>query len=70
MRHNQKTTLFESSHANEVAERGQYGFGAGRRMCPGMHVAEATLLRAIMGILWGFDIQRPRMRTGGRLTLY
>ena len=58
-RQNQKTTLFESAHSNDVNERGQYTFGAGRRMCPGMHVAENTLLLAITRILWAFEISRP-----------
>ncbi|KAH6668276.1 putative cytochrome P450 oxidoreductase [Halenospora varia] len=58
-RHNQKTTLFESAHSNDVKERGQYTFGAGRRMCPGMHVAETTLLHAMTRILWAFEISRP-----------
>lgn len=64
MRHNQTSTIFESSHTSEVPERGQYTFGAGRRICPGMHVAENTLLFAMTRILWAFDIQYAKDENG------
>lgn len=34
-----------------------YGYGAGRRICPGMHLAERTQWRAIAKLLWAFDIE-------------
>jgi cytochrome P450 len=37
--------------------RDHYGYGAGRRICPGMHLAERTQWRAIAKILWAFDIE-------------
>ncbi|KAH8654828.1 cytochrome P450 [Ilyonectria robusta] len=36
-----------------------YGYGAGRRICPGMHLAERTQWRAIAKLLWAFDIELP-----------
>ncbi|EFX05735.1 cytochrome p450 monooxygenase [Grosmannia clavigera kw1407] len=39
--------------------RDHYGYGAGRRICPGMHLAERVQWRAIAKILWAFDIVMP-----------
>ncbi|KAL4810589.1 cytochrome P450 [Aspergillus unguis] len=36
-----------------------YGYGAGRRICPGMHLAERTQWRAIAKLLWAFNIELP-----------
>ncbi|KIV77917.1 hypothetical protein PV11_09689 [Exophiala sideris] len=33
-----------------------YGYGVGRRECPGKHVAESSLFIVISRILWAFDI--------------
>ncbi|OQU97105.1 hypothetical protein CLAIMM_03094 isoform 2 [Cladophialophora immunda] len=33
-----------------------YGFGAGRRECPGKHVADASLFIVISRLLWAFNI--------------
>ncbi|CAG8422833.1 unnamed protein product [Penicillium salamii] len=37
--------------------RQTYGFGAGRRICPGSHLAENSLSINIAKILWAFDIR-------------
>ncbi|KAH7408956.1 cytochrome P450 [Cadophora sp. MPI-SDFR-AT-0126] len=34
-----------------------YGFGAGRRECPGKHVADASLFIVLSRLLWAFDIE-------------
>ncbi|KAI0445797.1 cytochrome P450 [Xylaria telfairii] len=36
-----------------------YDFGAGRRICPGMHLAKLTLLLGMAKILWAFEIVPP-----------
>lgn len=41
----------EANHAGT-----HYAFGAGRRECPGRHVADASLYIVISRILWAFDI--------------
>ncbi|EXJ84068.1 hypothetical protein A1O3_04735 [Capronia epimyces CBS 606.96] len=33
-----------------------YGYGSGRRMCPGIHLAERTQWRIAAKLLWAFDI--------------
>ncbi|KAJ5851257.1 uncharacterized protein N7529_010642 [Penicillium soppii] len=37
--------------------RQTYGFGAGRRICPGSHLAENSLSINVAKILWAFDIR-------------
>lgn len=36
--------------------RDHYGYGAGRRICPGMHLAERNLFLVISKIIWAFHI--------------
>jgi cytochrome P450 len=35
-----------------------YGFGIGRRECPGKHVADSSLYIEISRLLWAFDIRQ------------
>ena len=44
--------------------RPHFTFGAGRRVCPGVHVAERGLFLAIARLLWGFEFHRVRDSTG------
>ncbi|XP_014551819.1 hypothetical protein COCVIDRAFT_111850, partial [Bipolaris victoriae FI3] len=63
-RQDPETSLLEASNAPSPKSRGFYGFGSGRRICPGMHVAENTLLLAIARILWTFDISKAKDSSG------
>ncbi len=45
-------------------KRDHYGYGCGRRICPGMHVAERNLFLAIAKILWALNIERGVDSTG------
>jgi cytochrome P450 len=40
----------------DVQFRDHFTFGAGRRICQGMHVAEHSLFLGIAHMLWAFDI--------------
>lgn len=46
----------ELANASDVDKRDHYGYGAGRRICPGIHLAERTLWLAIAKLIWAFDI--------------
>lgn len=35
-------------------QRDHYGYGSGRRICPGIHLAERNLFLAIAKLLWAF----------------
>lgn len=53
------TTSSESASNPDVAKRDHFAFGAGRRICPGMHIAERTLFLSLSRLLWGFDVCVP-----------
>ncbi|KAL2828860.1 cytochrome P450 [Aspergillus pseudoustus] len=44
--------------------RDHFTYGAGRRVCPGVHVAERSLYINIARVLWGFTIQKKRGADG------
>lgn len=47
-----------------------FGYGAGRRICPGMHLAERTQWRVTARLLWAFDILKPDdLKTGKPIDL-
>ncbi|KAI1855449.1 hypothetical protein JX266_000314 [Neoarthrinium moseri] len=43
----------------DVSQRDQFALGAGRRICPGIHVADRSLYLSISRLLWAFDFKRP-----------
>lgn len=47
------------AHSQDPSKRDQYNFGAGRRICPGTHLAEASIELTLARILWAFDIVEP-----------
>ncbi|KAF4620164.1 hypothetical protein G7Y89_g14657 [Cudoniella acicularis] len=42
-------------------QRDHVSYGAGRRVCPGIHVAENSLYLNISRILWGFNIKKKQV---------
>lgn len=62
---NDSLGLYDSASNPDAAKRDQFTFGAGRRICPGMHVAERSLFLAMSRILWAFDI-RPALDNKGK----
>jgi cytochrome P450 len=44
--------------------RDHFTFGAGRRSCPGTHIAHNSLFINIARIFWAFDISRSRDEAG------
>lgn len=59
-----ENNLAESSTNSDPEKRGSFGFGAGRRICQGMHVAERSMFLAMSRILWGFDITPAKDEKG------
>lgn len=49
----------------ESLHEGHYGFGFGRRACPGQHLASKSVFIAIVRLLWAFEISPP-LDTEGR----
>jgi cytochrome P450 len=48
---------FSSAVESDIHQRDHFHYGFGRRMCPGIHFAEASLFVVISGLLWGFNIR-------------
>ncbi|KAF2036717.1 cytochrome P450 [Setomelanomma holmii] len=51
------STSAESATSIDVSKRDHFGFGAGRRICPGMNVADRSMLLGIARIFWAFEIK-------------
>ncbi|EHY61259.1 hypothetical protein HRR80_009080 [Exophiala dermatitidis] len=60
-------SLYDSAAHPDGTKRDQFTFGAGRRICPGMHVAERSLFLGISRILWGFNIEPVTDAAGNKI---
>jgi hypothetical protein len=47
-----------------VSKRDHFSFGGGRRICPGLHVAENSLFINIARLLWGFNVEHAKDENG------
>ncbi|KAF5567491.1 amidohydrolase family [Fusarium napiforme] len=56
----------ESATSPDVSKRDHFAFGAGRRICPGHHIADRSFAVSVMRILWAFDIS---LKAGTKLPL-
>jgi cytochrome P450 len=45
-----------------------YGYGSGRRLCPGIHLAERNLFLGIAKLLWAFDSASGKDEAGRTIT--
>lgn len=59
------TTSMESASLPDPSKRDHFTFGAGRRICPGIHIADRSLFVAVSRLLWGFKIEQG-VDEGGR----
>ncbi|KAI3333014.1 cytochrome P450 [Ustulina deusta] len=48
-----------ATSSDHTFPRHNYVFGAGRRLCQGIHIAERSLFLAMACLLWAFDISTP-----------
>ena len=48
----------DSANSQDVNRRDHFVFGAGRRKCLGMHIADRSLFFGIARLLWAFDFKR------------
>lgn len=55
-KHDSKSIAETATHT-DPAVRDHFTFGAGRRMCPGIHVAERSLFIAMSRLLWAFTFR-------------
>lgn len=45
--------------SSDYNNRDHYAYGAGRRICPGIHLAERGMFIAFAKMLWAFDMSEP-----------
>jgi Cytochrome P450 len=57
-------TEFESATNKDENQRQNWIFGAGRRQCQGMHIAERSLFMGMARMLWAFNFERPTDQDG------
>jgi len=58
-------SLADAAANPDASKRDQFTFGAGRRICPGIHVAERSLFLGMSRILWAFNIE-PALDAQGK----
>ncbi|KAL6898673.1 cytochrome P450 [Trichoderma evansii] len=56
----------QSAVTGNPTKRDHFVFGAGRRLCQGMHIADRSLFLAMSRTLWAFDLKRPIDEKTGR----
>ncbi|ROW04275.1 hypothetical protein VSDG_00895 [Cytospora chrysosperma] len=51
-------TSSEAAMNGDVSKRDHFGFGAGRRLCQGLHIADRSLFLSIARLLWAFNLEK------------
>lgn len=51
-------TSAEAAMNPDPSQRDHFVFGAGRRVCQGMHIADRSLFLSISRLLWAFDFEK------------
>ncbi|KJX93979.1 hypothetical protein TI39_contig4229g00018 [Zymoseptoria brevis] len=62
-----KLSLYDSASNPDPSKRDCFTFGAGRRICPGMHVAERSLFLGMARLLWAFSIKPAKDANGNEI---
>jgi hypothetical protein len=57
----------EAAAQKDPARRDHFAYGVGRRICPGLHVAEGSLFLLVSRVLWGFEIGKEVDEMGGKI---
>ena len=64
---NDYQSLADAAANPDPSKRDQFTFGAGRRICPGIHVAERSLFLGMSRMLWAFDIEPQVDERGNKI---
>lgn len=64
-------TLLAPEYANssDYENRDHYGYGSGRRICPGIHLAERNLFLGMAKLLWAFEFSEAKDPSGKPIPL-
>lgn len=63
--HDNQTSV-EAANNPDASKRDHFLFGAGRRLCQGMHIADRSLFLAMSRLLWAFDFERAIDESTGK----
>jgi len=55
---NDNQSSIDAANNPDATKRDHFVFGAGRRRCQGMHIADRSIYLAISRLLWAFDFKR------------
>ncbi|OSS45047.1 hypothetical protein B5807_09229 [Epicoccum nigrum] len=55
---NDTQTAAEAANNPDASKRDHFVFGAGRRLCQGMHIGERSLFLAMSRLLWAFEFHK------------
>lgn len=61
-------TSYEAATNPDASKRDHFVFGAGRRMCQGMHIADRSMFFAISRMLWAFNFEKAMDAQGREIT--
>ncbi|KAH7247143.1 hypothetical protein NW759_007910 [Fusarium solani] len=61
---NSPLTAAEYMNSQDPYDRDHFSYGAGRRACPGVHLAEKSLFIVISRTLWAFNIEKKKRADG------
>lgn len=61
--HDEQNSAQSAMNPN-ISKRDHFVFGAGRRICQGMHIADRNLFLVIARLLWAFDVKRSLNQDG------
>lgn len=59
----------EYTSSSDYENRDHYTYGAGRRICAGIHLAERTQWRMLARLLWAFRIEHAIDEKGGKVEI-
>lgn len=66
---NDSQTSIDAANNPDATKRDHFVFGAGRRRCQGMHIADRSIFLALSRMLWAFDFKRVVDPVSGRETI-
>lgn len=61
-------TSHEAATNSDASKRDHFVFGAGRRVCQGMHIADRSMFLAIARMLWAFNLEKAVDAEGREIT--
>lgn len=65
----EETLVEQNSITADSMRRRHFTFGAGRRVCPGVHVAQRGMFVGLARLVWGFNFAKKRDADGREINI-